>query len=324
MGARPVFVDIDPLTYTMDVEAVAEVMAGAATGARAALGAPTPTGRVRALIPVHLFGQMADMERLMAAARDGVAAGATVAGEAAVAVIEDAAQAIGAERDGRRAGSVGDCGCFSFFPSKNLGAFGDAGAITCQNAAPAERIDMLRQHGARPKYHHVLVGGNFRLDALQAAVLQVKLRQLDVWTEGRRRNAEQYRALFTEAGLAGGPAGTEGPAGLSSYPVVLPYEVPGSRHIYNQFVLRVRHRDALRAHLQAEGIGCEVYYPEPLHLQPCFAHLGYRRGDFPQAEAAARETLAIPVYPELSTAQQERVVEEIRTFYRKAGAARDL
>jgi dTDP-4-amino-4,6-dideoxygalactose transaminase len=215
-------------------------------------------------------------------------------------VIEDAAQAIGAsDARGRRAGSIGDMGCFSFFPSKNLGGFGDGGMTVAQDSALAERLRILRVHGSQPKYYHRLVGGNFRLDALQAAVLRVKLRHLDGWTAARRRNADRYRELFAAAGLTDR--------------VTLPRDEPG--HIYNQFVIRVPSRDAVQQHLKQSGVGTEVYYPVPLHLQECFAQLGYRAGSMPASEAAAAETLALPIYPELTDQQLEHVVESIATFY---------
>lgn len=286
LGARPVFADIDADSYNMDP--------GAAGAALEALGSASRR-RVKAMIPVHLYGQVAPMEALGA-----------LAGSWNLAVVEDAAQAIGAEdARGRRAGSIGTAGCFSFFPSKNLGGFGDGGMVTCNDAELAERMRVLRVHGSHPKYHHALVGGNFRLDALQAAIVRVKLRHLDQWTAGRQANAATYRRLFAEAGL-------EDRIGL-------PAEGPG-RHIYNQFVIRVPgHRNALRDHLVHNGVGCEIYYPIPLHLQPCFADLGYEKGDFPESERAAAETLALPIYPELSDEQQCYVVDRIRAFF-KAGA----
>ncbi len=238
---------------------------------------------------MHLFGQMADMAPIMALAE-----------RHNLAVIEDAAQAIGAEYKGRRAGSIGHLGCFSFFPSKNLGGFGDGGMVVSNDPALADRVKLLRGHGARPKYHHQVVGGNFRLDALQAAVLRVKLRHLDEWTVGRQRNAARYREIFAAAGLVG---------------VELPWESGAGRHIYNQFVIRLKQRDSLMAHLKARQIGHEVYYPAPMHLQACFAELGHRAGDFPESEAAAQETVAIPIYPELTTNQQERVVAAIKGYY---------
>lgn len=275
LGARPVFVDIDPATFNIDAAAVAA----------------TITPRTKAILPVHLFGQCADMAPILDAA-----------GHAGVPVVEDAAQAIGADRRGTPAGAMGAAGCFSFFPSKNLGAFGDGGLVTTTDEALAERLVMLRQHGSRTKYYHELVGANFRLDALQAAVLRAKLPHLPAWTRRRRENAQRYRALFADAGLGD--------------VVRLPVEAPDGTHIYNQFVVRVPDRDRLRAHLAEHEIGTEVYYPVPLHLQECFRDLGYDRGSFPAAESAADETLALPIYAELTEAQQAWVVEAIRTFFR--------
>jgi dTDP-4-amino-4,6-dideoxygalactose transaminase len=230
-------------------------------------------------------------------------------------VIEDAAQAIGSEYKGRRAGSMGRYGCFSFFPSKNLGAAGDGGMVVARDAAVAEKLRVLRVHGSKPKYYHAMIGGNFRFDSLQAAVIAVKLKYLDRWTAGRQSNAARYRRLFEAAGLSlpspnGRGAGGEGL-------VQLPYEVPGNRHIYNQFVVRVPRRDELQAYLREQKIGNEVYYPVPLHVQQCFAYLGHREGDFPESEKAARETLALPIYPELSDQQAQWVVECVRTFLKK-------
>ena len=276
LGARPVFVDIDPATFNLDPDRAASAI----------------TPRTRAVVPVHLFGQSADLEPILQA----------VEGRG-IAVIEDAAQAIGARHGGRRVGGIGDLGCFSFFPSKNLGAFGDGGLVTTNDDRLAARVRLLRNHGMEPKYWHRAVGGNFRLDAVQAAVLRVKARRLAEWTEARQRNALRYRRLFREAGLD---------------EVGLPVEAPGRDHIYNQFVVRVPHRDRLRAWLSERGIGTEVYYPVPFHLQPCFADLGWREGDFPHAEAAARETLALPIFGELTAAEQERVVGEIAAFYGRA------
>lgn len=281
LGARPVFVDVEPTSYNID-----------ASGLEAAV-----TPRTRAILPVHLFGQVADMEPIMEVAR-----------RHGLFVIEDAAQAIGAEYKGKRAGSFGQLGCFSFFPSKNLGAFGDGGMVTTSDPSLADRVKLLRNHGYRPKYYNKVVGGNFRLDALQAAVLRVKLRHLDTWTAGRQRNAAAYRTLFRETELGRSP-GTRGDAG-----VVLPVELPERRHIYNQFVVRSQQRDALRAHLQRRGVGTEVYYPVPLHLQECFRELGHKPGDFAESEAAADETLALPVYPELTDEMLAFVVDAIGEF----------
>lgn len=274
-GAKPVLVDIDPDTFNLDPGAVA-----------AAVGS-----RTRAIMPVHLFGQSAELAPILArAVRDGVA------------VVEDAAQALGATYHDRPVGTWGTIGCFSFFPSKNLGAFGDAGLVTTSDAGLAGRLRLLRTHGMRPKYIHHIVGGNFRLDALQAAVLRVKLPHLPAWSAARQRNAARYRDLMAEAGLSG--------------TVRLPAEAPRRTHIYNQYVVRVAERDRLRAHLEARGIGTEVYYPVPFHRQACFAGLGYKAGAFPAAEAAAAQSLALPIYGELSEAQQARVVDGIRVFYR--------
>ena len=270
VGATPVLVDIDPRTYNLDPAAV-----------RAAI-----TPRTRAIMPVHLYGLCADMEPIVHAAS-----------RAGVPVIEDACQAIGARYKGAQAGTLGTAGCFSFFPSKNLGAFGDAGLVVTGDAALAREVRLLRNHGADPKYFHKRIGGNFRLDTLQAAVLRVKLPHLDAWTEQRRANAARYASLFERDGL--------------EERVVLPVEPDGYRHIFNQYVVRVPDRDRVRAALAAEGIGTEIYYPVPFHLQDCFAPLGYRRGQFPHAEAAAAGTLALPVYGELTAMQQEAVVEAL-------------
>ncbi len=267
VGATPKLVDIDPITYNLDPAAV-----------RAALGP-----RTRAIIPVHLYGLCADMDPILAIAR-----------EASVAVVEDAAQAIGATYRGRQAGSMGTVGCFSFFPSKNLGGFGDGGLVTSNDERLAGEIRLLRNHGAEPKYFHSRIGGNFRLDTLQAAVLRVKLPHLAAWSAGRRANADRYRRLFASAGLADR--------------VTLPAAPPDREHIYNQFVIRVPRRDEVRARLSDAGIGTEIYYPVPFHLQECFASLGHRRGDFPHAEAAAESTIALPIYAELTEEQQGAVV----------------
>jgi dTDP-4-amino-4,6-dideoxygalactose transaminase len=282
MGARTLFADIDPDTCNISPESAAEVIKSMGRADRK---------RLKAMIPVHLYGQCADMDPLMA-----------LADRYGLIMIEDAAQAIGSVYRGRRAGSIGSFGCFSFFPSKNLGAFGDGGMVTCRSEDLCEKLRILRAHGSQPKYYHKRVGGNFRLDALQAAIVSVKLKYLDGWTEARRKNAQLYRSLFAEAGLAGR--------------IVLPVEKE-ERHIFNQFVIRVpEKRDKLHAALREAGIGTEVYYPVPLHLQECFADLGYRKGDFPAAEDAAERTLALPIYPELAEEQQRYVVEKIREFYR--------
>jgi dTDP-4-amino-4,6-dideoxygalactose transaminase len=275
VGATPKLVDIDPVTCNVNVAAVERAF----------------TSRTRAVIPVHLYGLCADMDPLLDLAR-----------RRNVAVIEDAAQAIGARYRGRQAGSMGTLGCFSFFPSKNLGAFGDAGLVTISDAALAERVRVLRNHGAEPKYFHKIIGGNFRLDALQAAVLRVKRPHLQGWTAARRANAARYDALFRERKL--------------DDVLTLPVEPAGRFHIFNQYVIRAPRRDALRAHLAARSVGTEIYYPVPFHLQECFAYLGHRRGDFPESESAAAETLALPIYGELTAEQQEYVVDAIAEFYR--------
>jgi dTDP-4-amino-4,6-dideoxygalactose transaminase len=275
VGARPVFVDIDPATCNLDVEQVRHAM----------------TPRTRAIVPVHLYGQAADMDRL-----------AAIACDAGVPLIEDAAQAIGATYRGAAVGTLGLFGCFSFYPSKNLGAAGDAGLVVVNDEAMADRVRLLRVHGAKRTYHHERVGGNFRLAAMQAAVLRVKLPHLEAWTEARRRNADRYRGLFA--------------AMAPDVPVALPVEAPGRRHVYNQFVVRAERRDALKAWLGEHGVGCEIYYPLPFHLQPCFADVGLPEGSLPEAERAARETLALPIYGELGEDQQAYVVERIAAFYR--------
>jgi dTDP-4-amino-4,6-dideoxygalactose transaminase len=275
-GGRPVFADIEPETFNLDVAAV-----------EAAIGP-----RTRAIVPVHLFGQMARMEELL-----------RVAAGRGLVVIEDAAQAIGARRkiDGRwrMAGELGWAGAFSFFPSKNLGAWGDGGMIVTQDDALAERLRRLRTHGGRKHYHHEEVGTNSRLDTLQAAVLLAKLPHLGRWSEARRRVAARYHE------------GLEGVGDL-----VLPKVDESNEHIFHQYTVRTQRRDALLEHLRRRGIGCAVYYPTPLHLQPCFAGLGYREGQFPEAERAAREVLSLPIYPELDGGAQARVIEAIREFFR--------
>jgi dTDP-4-amino-4,6-dideoxygalactose transaminase len=290
-GARPVFCDIDPETFNISPAAVEDFIERRCRPEAGGLVNRATGGRVRALMPVHLYGRSADMQSIM-----------RIAGHRGLRVIEDAAQAIGTEdANGVRVGSIGDIGCFSFFPSKNLGAFGDAGLCTTNDPELAERMRVLRVHGGKPKYFHPLIGGNFRIDELQAAILRVKLRHLDAWTEARRRNAAYYTAAFDRAGLA--PR------------VVTPRADAGGRHIFNQYVIRAVRRDELRAALTDRGIGTEIYYPVPLHLQECFAHLGYARGDFPESERAAGETLALPIYPELSDTQLAHVVAGVAGFY---------
>jgi dTDP-4-amino-4,6-dideoxygalactose transaminase len=290
-GARPLFCDIDAPSFNLSATAVAACIASHCERRGSELVHRRTGGRVRAIMPVHLYGQVADMAALMQIAR-----------REGLKVIEDAAQAIGADSaDGRRAGSFGDVGCLSFFPTKNLGAFGDAGMCVTNDAAFAEHMQVLRVHGGRPKYYHAFIGGNFRIDELQAAVLNVKLPHLDRWSAGRQRNAAYYDAAFGRASL--GDA------------VQTPWAAPGVRHIYNQYVIRARSRDALREHLAAAGVGSEIYYPVPLHLQQCFAYLGHQAGDFPQSERAAAETLALPIYAELSETQLQYVVDTIAVFY---------
>ncbi|MDB6171662.1 MAG: arnB [Chthoniobacteraceae bacterium] len=283
VGATPVFVDIDPLTYNISVPAL-----------EAAL---EKHSNVKAIIPVHLFGCCADMDAIVALGK-----------KYGVPVLEDAAQALGARHALGGAGAIGEAGWFSFYPTKNLGAFGDAGMVVCKDPALAARIKAMRNHGMEPRYFHQWIGGNFRIDAIQAAVLQVKLPHLDSWSAGRRARAAFYRKEFTAMGL--------------DSTVTLPVEPWAgtgveNHHIYNQFVIRAPGRDALRAQLQIDGIGAEIYYPLPLHLQECFASLGYRKGDFPESERAARETLALPIFPELTEEQQHYVVSQIAMFYQR-------
>lgn len=294
LGARPVFVDIDERTFNLNPALVAEKI----------------TNRTKAIIPVHLYGQCAEMDPLIALSGSadipvgGPPASLPVSTRHEIPIIEDAAQAIGAEDARRRAGAMGTIGCFSFYPSKNLGGAGDGGMLTTNNLEHARRLRMLRVHGEEQKYHHKVVGINSRLDSLQAAVLRVKLRHLDEWTTARQRKAQQYELMFGDAGL--------------SEKVDLPLVRRGARHIFHQFVIRVRdgRRDALREHLRERGVGTDIYYPVPLHLQECFAYLSYQEGDFPVAEQAAKETLALPVYPELTDEQQDYVVSAIAEFFR--------
>jgi len=277
LGAKTVFVDIEESTFNIDPELIAQAI----------------TKQTKAILPVYLFGQCADMDPIT-----------DVAAQHQIAVVEDAAQAIGAEYNGRRAGSLGNVGCFSFYPSKNLGGAGDGGLLTTNDPEIAASLRDLRSHGARKKYYHDRVGINSRLDSLQAAILRVKFGYLDQWANARRENAQKYRELFRDSGL------------VSSGAVRLPAEAASALHVYNQFVIRARERDKLRAYLTERGIGSEIYYPVPLHLQICFKELGHHSGDFPESERAAEEVLAIPVYPELGVASQDRVVETIASFYR--------
>jgi dTDP-4-amino-4,6-dideoxygalactose transaminase len=269
-----VFIDIDAKDFNMDMRAVYDAI----------------TERTKAIIPVHLFGQSADMEPLVGICK-----------ERGIAIVEDAAQAIGTEYQGKRSGTFGDIACFSFFPSKNLGAMGDGGLCTTQSDELSEALRVLRAHGSKPKYYHRVIGGNFRLDALQAAVLREKFKYLDQWTEARRRNAITYDQKILESQLAEF--------------IQIPWRRPGDRHIFNQYNLRVTKRDELKNFLKAKDIESEIYYPVPMHLQECFSYLGYKAGSFPEAEKAANEVLAIPVYPELSQEQIDHVVNSMRLFY---------
>lgn len=289
VGAKPVFVDVDPATYNLDVSQIAAKV----------------TARTRAIIPVHLYGQMADMGATM-----------RVAEKHGLVVIEDAAQAIGAEFKGRRAGSMGHYGCFSFFPSKNLGAAGDAGMVVTNDSRRAEKLVQLRAHGAKVKYRHQFVGGNFRLDALQAAVISVKLRHLDNWTSARQQNAARYERLFEGSGLKVADTSAYSADALASgvADVFVP-KVMTDRHIFNQYIIRVARRDELKAALEGRGVGTEIYYPVPMHLQECFACLGHLSGSFPHSEGASRETLALPIYPELGEEQVRHVVRSVREFF---------
>jgi dTDP-4-amino-4,6-dideoxygalactose transaminase len=271
VGARPVFVDIEPVGFNLDPELL-----------EAAINKNT-----RAIVPVHLFGQAAEMDAIM-----------RIAEKHGLCVIEDGAQAIGSEYKGRRVGSIGHYGCFSFFPSKNLGCLGDGGLVTTNDPDRNAKVRMLRNHGMEPKYYHEVVGGNFRIDALQAAVLSVKLPYLDGWTEGRQENATRYRELFAQAEIPG---------------IELPTELSERRHIYNQFTIRIGNgrRDVALTHLREKNIGCDIYYPVPLHMQKCFADLGGAAGDFPVSERAAAEVLSIPIFPELSGEELATVVDQL-------------
>jgi dTDP-4-amino-4,6-dideoxygalactose transaminase len=289
-GARPVYLDIDPRTFNIDVARLWDFVENRCEVRDGTLVNRATGGRVKAIMPVHLYGQSADMGPIV-----------NLANRYRLRVVEDAAQAIGAEyAGGHRVGSLGDIGCFSFFPTKNLGAFGDAGLCVTNDEALAAKLRMLRVHGMEPKYYHALIGGNFRIDEIQAAVLRVKLRHLDDWHAARQRNAAYYDRAFAAAGLEGR--------------VVTPVAQRGYRHIYNQYVIRVPERDRLRAYLAECGIGTEVYYPVPLHMQECFAYLGHQPQDCPESARAARETLALPIFPELTEEQLQHVVDSIAAF----------
>lgn len=283
LNAIPVFVDVEPDTYNIDPDKLEHVIKKQSAAQRP---------RLKAIIPVHLYGQCAEMEPII-----------KISKKYKLAVIEDAAQTIGATYKGKMAGSIGDFGSFSFYPSKNLGGFGDGGMVTTNSEKLAEKVRILRVHGSKPKYYHKMVGINSRLDELQAAVLRIKLKHLETWTNNRIERAERYDTLFKDAGLSD----------IVSLPVRRAY----NRHVFNQYIVRVKRRDALRDYLAKEGIGTEIYYPVPLHLQQCFKYLGYKKGDFPASEKAARETLALPIYPELVLEEQEYVVKKIAEFYRK-------
>jgi dTDP-4-amino-4,6-dideoxygalactose transaminase len=284
LGAKPVFVDIDPSSFNIDPEKIAEQI----------------TSRTKAILPVHLYGQCADSAPVL-----------DIAEKHNLYVVEDAAQAIGSQySDGRKAGNQGDLGCFSFFPTKNLGCFGDGGMVVTNHPEMEERVRVLRMHGSKPKYYHQIIGGNFRLDSIQAAVLNVKLPHLEGWNRQRQENARRYESLFEENGL------------VQAQKVQLPEAVYArsevlNHHTYNQFVIRVSDRDALREYLQEQSIGTEIYYPVPLHLQRCFHYLGHKAGDFPESEKAANSTLALPIFPGLKPEQQEYVVQQIKSFFTK-------
>lgn len=293
VGARPVFCDIEPDTFNLSPGAARRFLEQQCERRGDQVFNRATGGRLRALMPVHLYGQVADMPAFM-----------SLAHEYGLRVIEDAAQAIGAaDRHERRACSYGDIGCLSFFPTKNLGAFGDAGMCVTNDGVLSERIELLRVHGGKPKYYHAFIGGNFRLDEIQAAVLNVKLKHLDDWSRARQRNAALYDAALVCADLG--------------HAVQIPVVGAGARHIYNQYVIRARDRDRLRQHLTANGVGTEIYYPVPLHLQKCFAYLGHKHGDLPESERAAEESLALPIYPELTELQLRYVVDVIASFYRR-------
>tara|TARA_R110002124_G_scaffold197895_2_gene364938 strand:- start:2372 stop:3607 length:1236 start_codon:yes stop_codon:yes gene_type:complete len=313
LGAIPVFIDIEYDSFNIDPEKIRAFLEGKDELSKKI---KAPPEKIKAIIPVHLYGQMADMDPIM-----------EIANEFDLYVIEDAAQSIGATYKGRPAGTMGDFGCFSFFPSKNLGAYGDAGLITMKDAELAEKIDVLRLHGAKPKYHHKLVGINSRLDTIQAAVLQVKLKYLDEWSEQRKKIAQTYNELFRSNDLTGLNPNCSNKCdelgkkecSISNNKVILPVETHGSernkgRHIYHQYTLRVKYRNDLSAYLKNEGIGNAVYYPKPLHIQECFSDLGYIAKDCPISICASEQAISLPIYPELETSNIELIVEKISEF----------
>lgn len=282
LGATPIFADIDPQTYLVDPDDVAKKI----------------SKRTKALVPVHLFGRTADMDALLPIAR-----------QAGLPIVEDTAQSILSTWHGRCTGAIGDVGCFSFYPTKNLGGMGDGGFLTTTRDDIAQRLKLLRVHGMEPRYYHQVIGINSRLDSIQAAILRVKLPHLDSWTTARQVNAARYGEIFAASDLAGH--------------VTPPSDEPRGRHVWNQYIVRVSggHRDALRAHLAKSGVGTEIYYPVPLHMQKCFEHLGWRKGDLPHTEQAAEETIALPIFPELTAAEQRTVVARIAEFFQDKPAA---
>ncbi len=300
LGCIPIFVDIDPRTFNLDPDKLKQFLETRCNFEKK--NQPVTRDKtvpVRGVLPVHLFGQCADMDPILELCR-----------EYDLCVVEDAAQAIGSlykptfNLPARSAGTMGESGCFSFYPSKNLGAFGDGGMVICQDRDLADRIRLLRTHGSRPKYYHPLIGLNSRLDALQAAILRVKLKYLEHWSEGRRQNARVYDRLFQEAEC-------------QDLGIFLPFTQYENRHIFNQYVIRVPERDRLREFLQKQNIGTDIYYPLPLHLQECYHHLGHRPGDFPASEEASQTVLALPIFPEITIEEQRYVVEKIVAFYRQ-------
>lgn len=290
LNAKPVFCDVDPVTFNIDPGKIEELI----------------TDKTKAITPVHLYGQCAEMDKIM-----------EIAEKHNLAVIEDAAQAIGSQyKDGRDAGTIGDLGCFSFFPSKNLGCFGDGGLVSAMDVDLAEKVRILRVHGGKPKYYHRIIGGNFRIDAIQAAVINVKLPYLNDWSAERQNNANFYTKLFIEKGLAEAEGVTDfsdKSKVLLPKPVYKEFDLP-RYHIYNQYVIRVENRDGLREHLKHKEIGTEIYYPVPFHMQDCFAYLGYKEGDFPVSEFCANTSIALPIYPELTEEQISYTVDSIKEF----------